>query len=129
MFKMNNNKIRLEQNNINEMIQLASEPVRISKKGNYRNPVKYSRSKPKNNSKKVQNIPISQMQKENGKEPSYMNTNNSARLKRKSSSKVSFKKPVDTSDPVINKIRLCVSVASPLMKQNRRVYHFCTPYP
>ena len=78
---MNKGRKRLEQKNINELIRLASVPVRISKKGNYRNPVKYSKSNAQNSSKKVQNIPISQIQNENCKEPSYMNTDHSARLK------------------------------------------------
>ena len=117
---------RLDEKNINQMIRLASVPVRISKKRNYRNPVKYSRRKRKHNSKKVENISISQIQNENNKESSYLNTNNPARLKRKKSSKVSFKKSIDTSDPVL-KIKLCVTVPSPLMSQHRRVGHFIIP--
>ena len=83
----------MEQTNINKMIRLVSVPVGISKKESHRNPVKYSKRKTNHNSKKVQNMSISQIQNDNGKESSYLNTNNHMWLKKKKSSKVSFKSP------------------------------------
>ena len=82
------------------------------------------RRKTKHKSKKVQNISISQIKEEICKVLSYLNTNNHTRSHRKKSSKVSFKRSIDTSDPDIYKINLCVTVPSPLMNQQRRVSHF-----
>ena len=106
----------MEQKNIDQMTQVASVPVGILKKENLRNAEKFRRRAQKHNLKKPTKISLSQIKKESHKESS-----NPAQLKRKKSSKASLKKSIDTSDPVTNKIMLCVTVPSPLLNQHKRV--------
>ena len=78
---------RMEQKNIDQMIQVASVPVETLKTENFRNAVKYRRRLRKQNLKKAKQISLSQRKLQ--------------------------------SDPVINEIKLCVTVPSPLLNQHK----------